>query len=339
MNLKSSSTLPPLIHEILQERRNYHSRFVYIVSAITCLSFAVLIETIRSLFGEEIGLQIFLDVILFSLFSLCVYYAFYHFRQKEMLDKSLYKGHFSVVKGRLEFIECLSRKRVRYIIDGQTFEGVLVIPGFIAFQTFKFKDVVFKPNELIELYVLPKGLIAGAIYPEYNKPIIRREANTEDWQIVSHRQWKGVRAFVGVAIFWLIIILGTLGFVEYTEGTASWELFGYMCAVFSAVILLLFSIHVLLNLSQICVLMNKQHPSVEVKTYQGIAVEWYLSETWYRNKIAKDGWIRLSGGLHKVQSNLSSVDKNFLDPLRKPIRIEYLIYKGRLIYLRSDEDN
>lgn len=338
MNQKTSSILPSLIRRILQEHRRYHHIFSFISGVAACFSFVVLLVAINAFMGQNIGFQLALVLILFFFFALCSYFAFYHYKWTKLLDNTLDKGDFSVIKGQLEHIQSLPRKRVRYIIDGQVFESTLIIPGFGTFRGIQFKEVVAKTNEAIELYLLPNGKIAGAIYPNQDQCMKDRQATAEDWRIVSRRQWKGVGEFALLAGIILLIILGTLGLVEYQEGSASWEMFGYMCVIFGSTILLLFTIYLLMNLSQIQALRNKRDASVTVQVFRGTAAEWYLTEVRHRSAATQEGWIRLSGGLHHIQSNVSALNNTFLHSVETPMQVEYLIFKDRLIFLRSTKE-
>lgn len=338
MNQKPSSTLPPLIHTIVKERKAYHRNLAYTAGIAACLAFVALIVVAMALSGTDVGFQLFLDIILFTFFAICVYYTFYNFKRKKSLDKSLYNGDFSVVRGQLEGIQRLPKKRARYIINGEVFEGTLLIPGFVAFQGIQIKDIIVKPGEAIALYLLPKGLIAGAVYPEREKQVVSRQANAEDWQIVLRRQWRGVVDFGVLCCIFLLVILGSIGFIQYREGVASWEMFGRTCAIFGAANIFFFGIHILLNMSEICALMNKNDVSVEVQVYRGVATECYRTEIRHRRGVTEDGWIRLAGGLHRTQHNLKFADNTFLNSLQVPMQVEYLSFKGRLIFLRSREE-
>lgn len=118
-----------------------------------------------------------------------------------------------------------------------------------------------------------------------------------------------------------------------------WEMLGMQLILFNGVNLLLLAVHLLINWPVTRALLDKHHPSAYVQVYRGIAAEWYLTGTRYGRSASTtfNGWVRMSGALHQMQfdDDLFSPGNDVLEPLKVPTRLEYLVYKGRLIFLQS----
>lgn len=338
MITKSLSTLPPMIRITIEERRGYHQRFFYTLMVATCLLFIIMLLVVWVLIEEHIVVQLFLNMIWFVFFCISGYFAIYHRNKKRVLDNSLERGDFSVLSGTLDGIQCLGDKRVRYIIDGSYVDGTLIFSGFMAFQNTYIKDVITTSGQAVKLYILPGKLIAGAIYPALDSETTTRTVGIEDWRVISQSQWGGLKFFGWLGLVVSIILLITQWLIERKIG-GGWDTYGLMFIIFNGIVLLMMGVHVLINLSRIRALMDKHHPSVQMQVYRGISNEWYLTRTWQGGQTTiLDGWIRLAGGLHRIQNNLSPAHQGFLDPLWTSVQLEYLVYKGRLIFVRQRQE-
>ena len=338
MSKKPSSALPPLISTTLEERRGYHQRFFYSAIAAALILFIVLILAFWILIGENIALQVFFTMVWFVIFGISAYVIFYQHKKMKVLDNSLNNNDFSVVSGTLEDIQCLGRKRVRYTIDGQNIDGTLVFPGFTAFFNTAIIDVTTTSGQRINLYLLPDRLIVGAMYPHLDIAMTCKPVNSNDWQVIAQRQWGKVRWFGLSSLFFSLLLVGVAWFIERQIGKG-WDSLGSMLVICNGINLLLLGVQFVKDWPELRALMNKSDPSVQVQVYQGVSAEWYLTGTRYNGKAYGpqefDGWIRLFGGLHRIQNNLTPPDRGLLDPLWTPIQVEYLDYKGRLVFLRS----
>lgn len=337
--INTSSKLPPLIYTTLEERSGYHQRFFYIFIVATSVFLMVFPIVIWELRNEEIGLQLFLDLLWLVFPGICGYLIFHHRKRKEVLDDCLRHGEFSIIRGTLDGIQRLRWKRVRYIIDGRAIDGTLVFSGFTAFQNTRVIDVVTTYGHAVQLYLLPNGLIAGAIYPELDSNWTSRPVTSKDWQFIAQLQRGGVKLFAWSALFMSLLVVGICWFLERETG-GGWEIMAEMLLIFNGVNLLLTAVQLLINWTQLRALTDKYHPSVQVRVYQGLSAEWYLTGTRYGRPSSPTtfhGWIRLSGALHQIQFDDSfSPNSDFLEPLKKQMKLEYLVYKGRLVFLRSN---
>lgn len=333
----NASILPPLIRTVLQERRGYHHRFFYtflLATAVLLLLSVFLIWTLRD---EKAVLQLAISLIWLALLVLFGCLADLHRRRKRTLDNCLLRGAFSVVKGTLEGIQRLRWKRVRYFIDQHVKEGELVFPGFTAFQNTRVIDVITAHQPAVELYLLPNGLIAGAIYPELDAAGTSRPVSTADWKVASQDLWGGIKLFAYVGLFLSLLVVAISWFVEHKFGNG-WEMLGEMLIIFNGILLSSLVVHQLVGWPLIRALTDKYHPSVHVQVYEGISAEWYLTGTRYGESRSTTfgGWIRMAGALHRIQGDdVFSPRNDPLEPLKIPTQLEYLVYKGRLILLRS----
>lgn len=331
------SVLPPLIRTVLHERRGYHQRFFYtffIATAVLLLLFVFLIWTLRD---ENPALQLMLGVMWLAFSAICGYLTLLHRRRKQALDNCLLRGEFSIVKGTLDGIQRLQWKRVRYIIGGRVIEGELVFPGFTAFQNTRVIDIVTLYKQAVELYLLPNGLIAGVIYSKLEAAGTSRPMSTADWTLASQQLWGGIKLFAYLGLFVSLIAVAVSGYVEHEWGNG-WDMLGIMLLLFNGASLLLCVVHLLIDWPLTKALTDKYHPSVHVQVYQGTAAEYHLTGSRYGKSVTTTfgGWIRMAGMLHRVQGDdVFSPGNDALEPLKTPMQVEYLVYKGRLIRLRS----
>lgn len=336
MDRNSSEALPSLIRLILTERRDYHNRFFYVLIVLK-VSFLAMLYLMWVDLNEEPGgwvLVIIAGCLLLFLFG---YLVFDQRKRVRVLDNCLNHHEFSVVRGTLEGITSLQHKRVRYIISGQKIEGTLVFPGFTAFQNTRVIDVITTYGQKAELYLLPGGLIAGVIYPELDNGQTNRPVNAKDWQSITRSFWGGIKLYGYVALSMSAILFGMCWFIEYRIGSG-WESLGLLLVVFNSVVLVLIVIHFMVRWPETRALLDKNHPSAHIQAYRGVSSEWYLTGTRHGDPrpgaSTFNGYIRLCGGLHRIHDDLLIADRGFLEPLWTPIHIEYLTYKGRLIFVR-----
>ena len=325
----------------LEERCNYHHRFFYTFLFITGalgLLFAYMLWSLRH---EQPEVQLPLGMIGLVLLGIIGYLVFHHFKRKRVLDDCLHRGKFSVVKGTLDGIQPLRWQRVRYVIDSHGIDGVLVFPGFTAFQNTRVIDVVTTYGHTVELYLLPNGLIAGAYYPDLDREPSSRPASTEDWKSIAQALRGGLLLYAGVSVFVSLIVVAISWYLE-RENRNGWEMLGMQLLVVNGAVLSLLVVHLLIAWPAVRALLSKYHPSVHVQVYQGHSAEWYLTGTRYGRTATTtfNGWIRLSGSLHQIQfDDLFTSGNDVLEPLKIPTRLEYLVYKGRMIFLRSSVEN
>lgn len=340
----ASSSLPLAIRRILEERRGYHHRFYATFVAVTAVFFLVFIAIVWSLRNgglrdEEAGLQVLLVLLYMVFFGIPAYFVFYHRKRRRVLDDCLSNQGFSLISGRLDGIQRLKGKRVRYVIDGRPIEGTLAFLGFRAFQNTRIVEVISRGRLPIQLYLLPGGLIAGAVYPgsDVTEPI-RRPVSSEDWEVIGGSLSGMLKLYAGICLFVSLLLVGICWFIEWQVG-GGWEYLGEMLVVFNGAVLLLMLGHALVSWPEIRAWLNKHNPDTYVEIYRGTATEWYLTVTRYRGNNAVtsvfDGWVRLCGGLHHIQHDIAAADRGLLDPLQTPVHVEYLVYKGRLTFLRS----
>ncbi|MFC3196440.1 hypothetical protein ACFOET_02315 [Parapedobacter deserti] len=337
----ASSSLPSAIRRTLEERRGYHHRFycTFIVTAFVLL--LVLIAVVWSLRNEAVGVQVFLGVLYFIFFGIPAYFIFYHRKQRRVLDECLRKNAWSMISGTLDGIQRLKGKRVRYVIDGHPIEGTLAFLGFRAFQNTRIVEVISQGRLPIQLYLLPGGLIAGGVYPgsDVTEPI-RRPVSSEDWEVIANNLSGTLKLYAGVSLVISLLLTATCWFIEWKLGWG-WEYLGELLAVFNGALLLLMAGHALVSWPEIRAWLNRHDRGVYVEIYRGTATEWYLTATRYRgnNTITSvfDGWVRLCGGLHHIQHDIAAADRGLLEPLQTPINVEYLVYRGRLSFLRSHQ--
>lgn len=336
MDRNTSEALPPLIRIILTERRGYHHRFFYLLIVLTGLLLAMLYGMWVDLNQEPGGLLIII-IVGCPLLFLSAYLAANQRKQIGRLDHCLHHDQFTVVRGTLDGIIRLRYKRVRYIISGQEIEGTLVFPGFAAFQNTRVIDVITTYGQKAELYLLSGGLIAGVTYPELDNEQTNRPATAKDWQAISKSLWGEIKLYGYAALSMSVILIGVCWFIEYRLGTG-WESVGMLLVVFNSVLLLLVMLHLLVRWTEIRALLNKNHRSVHIRVYHGTSPEWYLIGTRHGGtnpgSSAFNGYVRLGGGLHRIQQNIIPAERDLLKPLWTPIHIEYLVYKERLIFLR-----
>lgn len=338
MSKKPSSALPPLIRTTLEERRGYHQRFFYVSIAAMSLLFIVLIFALWTLIEEQIALKLLLAIVWLVLLGVSAYFIFYHSKKTKVLDNSLNNNDFYVVSGTLKAIQRLGWKRVLYTIDGRDIDGTLAFPGFTAFFNTSVIDVITAPGQRINLYLLPDGLIAGATYPTLDIANTCQPVNPTDWRVIVQRHWGKLRWFGLSSLFFSLLLVGIAWFTEQQIGIG-WGSLGFMLVICNGINLLVLGAQFVKDWPELRVLMNKSDPSVQIHVYQGVAAEWYLTGTRYNGKAYGpqefDGWIRMFGGLHRIQDNLTPTDRGLLNPLWTPMQVEYLIYKGRMIFLRS----
>lgn len=336
MATRSHEVLPVRIQMTLEERRAYHRRFFYIFTF--CLIFQLAVSIMTGIeVNKEPDLWLIILLLWCPLLVLCVYLIRHQRKQVMMLDNGLHKNAFTVVRGTLESIAHLRYKRVRYVLSGKPIEGVLAFPGFTAFQNTRVINVVATYGRETELYLLPGGIIAGAIYPEFDNELTHRSAILEDWQSISATFWGRIKLFAYTALFVSLLIIGTCWFIDYKLGHG-WESLGMLLSIFNGIVLLLIVIDLLIKWPEFCALMNKNHSSIQVQTCRGIASEWYLTATRYGGgptTTTWSGYIRLCGTLHRIREDFSAVDRDFMNSLWTPILVEYLTYKGRPIFIRS----
>ncbi len=336
-----SSSLPPSIRRTLEERRGYHHRFycTFIVTAFVLL--LVLIAVVWSLRNEAVGVQVFLGVLYFIFFGIPAYFIFYHRKRRRVLDECLRKNAWSMISGTLDGIQRLKGKRVRYVIDGRPIEGTLAFLGFRAFQNTRIVEVVAWSRLPIQLYLLPGKLIAGAVYPgsDVAEPL-RRPVSTEDWQMITNNLSGTLKLYAGASLVISLLLTATCWFIEWKLDWG-WEYLGELLVVFNGALLLLMAGHALISWPEIRAWLNRHERGVCVEIYRGTATEWYLTATRYggNNTITSvfDGWVRLCGGLHHIQHDIAAADRGLLEPLQAPINVEYLVYRGRLSFLRSHQ--
>lgn len=340
--------LPKSIRRTLDERRGYHHRFFVMLIVVSALFFFVFVAIFWSLLSgdlkrEEIGVQAFLVTLYSIFFAVPMYFVFYHRKRRQVLDDCLKNQVFSVVNGTLDGIQRLHWKRVRYVIDGRPIEGNLTFLGFKAFQNTRIVEVVSWGQLPIQLYLLPSGLIAGAVYPgsDTTEPV-NRLVNTDDLRVIAQGLSGKLNLYAIVSLTISLLVVCTCWFIEWKLGWG-WEHLGGMLAAFNGVLLLLMATHALVSWPEIRAWLNRHDPSMYIETYQGTATEWYLTSTRYGgNSTATsifDGWVRLSGGLHHIQHDISATDRGLLEPLQIPVKVEYLVHKGRLIFLSSTSMN
>lgn len=333
--------LPALIRTTLEERRNYHQRFFYTFLFITCLLVLLFVYMIWSLRLEHPEVQLLLGLIGLVLPGIFGYLVFHHNKRKRILDDCLHRGKFSVIKGMLDGIQPLRWKRVRYVIDGYGIDGVLVFPGFTAFQNTRVIDTITTYDSAIELYLLPNGLIAGAYYPDLDREPGIRTASAEDWKSIGQSLQGGLLLYAGVGAFISLIVVAVSWYLERENGNG-WEMLGIRLLVVNGAVFSLLVVHLLIDWPAVRALLDKYHPSVHVEVYQGLSAEWYLTGTRYGRTATTtfNGWIRLSGSLHQIQfDDLFTSGNDVLEPLKIPTQLEYLVYKGRMIFLRSTVEN
>lgn len=333
--------LPALIRTTLEERCNYHQRFFYTFLFITCVLVLLFVYMIWSLRHEHLEVQLPLGMIGLVLLGIFGYLVFHHNKRKRILDDCLHRGKFSVIKGTLDGIQPLRWQRVRYVIDGYGIDGVLVFPGFTAFQNTRVIDTITTYDRAIELYLLPNGLIAGAYYPDLDREPGTRPASAEDWKSIAQSLRGGLLVFVGVSAFISLIVVAISWYLERENGNG-WEMLGMQLLVVNGAVLSLLVVHLLINWPAVRALFDKYHPSVHVQVYQGLSAEWYLTGTRYGGTASTtfNGWIRLSGSLHQIQfDNLFSSGNDVLEPLKTPTQLEYLVHNDRMIFLRSSVEN
>lgn len=331
------SVLPPLIRAVLQERRGYHQRFFYTLLIATAVLLLLFVFLIWSLRDENLVLQLMLGLMWLAFPAICGYLTLLHRRRKQVLDNCLLRGEFSIVKGILDGIQGLHWKRVRYIIGGRVIEGELVFPGFTAFQNTRVIDIVAPYKQAVELYLLPNGLIAGTIYPKLDAAGTSRPMSTADWTLAGQQLWGGIKLFAYLGLFVSLLVVAVSWYVEHELGNG-WDMLGIMLLLFNGANLLLCVVHLLVDWPLAKALTDKYHPSVHVQVYQGKAAEYHLTGTRYGKSVTTTfgGWIRVAGMLHRVQGDdVRLPGNNALEPLKTPIQLEYLVYKGRLIRLRS----
>lgn len=325
MATRLHEVLPTLIRTTLEERRAYHQRFFYTFVFLLILLLTVSVMTCLDL-NKEPNLWLVILLVWGPLLVLCVYLISHQRKQLKVLDNCLYKNEFTIVRGTLDSIEHLRHKRIRYILSGRPIEGVLVFPGFTAFQNTRVVNIVATYGRKAELYLLPGGLIAGAFYPELDNELAQRPATTDDWQAIARAFWGRIKLFAYVALFISFLIIGTCWFIDYKLGNG-WEYLGTLLFIFNGIVLLLIVIDLLIKWPEFCALMNKNHTSIQVQTCRGIASEWYLTATRYGGGPTTStfsGYIRLCGSLHRIQEDFSPPDRGFMDSLWTPILIEYL---------------
>ncbi len=332
------NNLPPLIRTTLEERRDYHQRFLHTFNVSTAALLLVLVFMIWTLWNEEANVWFFVGVVWFSLLGIFGYLIFYHRTRRRVLDRCLNHGGFSVVNGTLNGIQRLGWKRVRYTIDGCPIDGTLVFPGYTAFFNTSVVDVIATSGQPVNLYLLPGGLIAGVVYPKLDNGTLRKPVTSADWQVIAQRQRERVKGFGISSLCFSLLLVGIAWFIEWQVGSG-WESLGCMLVLCNGINLLLLGVQVAVHGHELRALMNRHDVSVYVQVFHGIAAEWCLTGTRYNGKTYGpqefDGWIRLSGGLHRIQDDLTPADRGFLDPLRASVQVEYLVYRGRLIFLRS----
>lgn len=328
------SMLPPLIRTVLQERRGYHQRFFYTLLVATAVLLLLFVFLVLSLQDEKPALQLVLGLMWLAFPAICGYLTMLHRRRKQALDNCLLRGEFSVVKGVLDGIQRLRWKRVRYIIDGRVVEGELVFPGFTGFQNTRIIDVFTPYKQAVELYLLPNGLIAGAIYPELDAAGTSRPISKADWTLASQQLWGGIKLFAYLGLFVSLIAVAVSWFIEYKLENG-WDILGRMLVLFNGANLLLCLVHLLVDWPLTKALTDKYHPSVHVQVYRGVAAEYHLTGTRYGKSVSTTfaGWIRMAGMLHQIHGG-DVLDVDF-QPFNTLVRLEYLVYKGRLIPLRS----
>jgi len=337
----NTSILPPTIRTVLQERRGYHKRFflTFLIAIVVLLLLYVFL--IWTLWDEKAVFQLAVSLTWLALLVLFGCLAVLHRRRKRTLDNCLLRSAFSVVKGTLEGIQRLRWKRVRYFIDKHVIEGELVFPGFTAFQNTRVIDVITAYQPAVELYLLPNGLIAGAIYPELDAAGTIRPVSTADWKVASQELWGGVKLFAYIGLFLSLLVVAISWFMEYKFGNG-WGMLGEMLIIFNGILLSLLVVYQLVGWPLIRALTDKYHPSVHIQVYQGISAEWYLTGTRYGESRSTTfgGWIRMAGALHRIQGDdVFSRGNDPLEPLKIPTQLEYLVYKGRMILLQSTVKN
>lgn len=345
-NKNAFADLPTSIRRTLEERRGYHHRFYCTFVAVTAAFFLVFIAIVWSLWNgvlrdEEAGLQVLLVILYLIFFGIPAYFVFYQRKRRQVLDDCLRNHGFSVISGRVDGIQRLKGKRVRYVIDGRPVEGTLVFMGFKAFQNTRIVEVVSWSRLPIQLYLLSGGLIAGAVYPgsDVVEPV-RRPVNTEDWEVIANNLSGTLKLYAGVSLVVSLLLTATCWFIEWKLDWG-WEYLGEMLIVFNGALLLLMAGHALISWPEIRAWLNRHDPGTYIEIYRGTATEWYLTATRYRGNSTVtsvfDGWVRLCGGLHHIQHDIAAADRDLLEPLQAPINVEYLVYRGRLTFLRSHQ--
>lgn len=324
------------IRNILQERIAYHLRFLYFFVSIGIVLLVAFAYLGYSMSANDGGTIIIFGALWLIYAGVSAFLFIHHLKQFRALAQYLQQGSFPVIYGTLDGIQVMHKKKVRYIINKQTFEGTIALHGFRSFQNTWVEKVVSSHPRTVELYLAPYGLILGACYPDITSSSRQRRPEQEDWDQLAQSLWNGIKLITYIGIAFLLIMVAICGFLEYDSGQG-WEILLLVLGIIASIFLLFILIHLAINRPAVSAWLNKRDPSVQVQIIKGQSSEWYLTATKYGRSsgaINFEGWIRLAGILHPIQADPFR-EKDVLEPLKNPVQVEYMEYKGRLIFLRS----